>query len=213
MNMKTSVRPVPPRQQGTALIVALIALVAMISAGFALFRSVDTANMAANNYQFVRTAQQGVDLAVNEALMAYAQSHPNPALRVANRNVNDLAVGYSAVQLAHDASGIPNVLANLPSPAWTAAGPTPSGWPGEQVDNTSRQLRRYVIDRMCNAQGIATPNNCRLYEMLIDSNCDSVNGGGCSSASSEWLPFIRITVRVDGPRNSVSYAQMFMKAE
>lgn len=211
--MKIPLSPASSNQRGTALIVALIALVAMISAGFALFRSVDTANLAANNYQFVRSAQQGVDMAVNEALMAYSQSHPNAALRVMDRNTSNLAIGYSAVQLPHDASGIPNVLANLTSPAWTAAGPSPSGWPGEQVDNTSRQLRRYVIDRMCNAQGVATPNNCRLYEMLIDSNCDALNGGGCSSASSEWLPFIRITVRVDGPRNSVSYAQMFMKAE
>lgn len=204
------------RQAGTALIIALVALVAMISAGFALFRSVDTVNLAANNYQFVRTSQQGVDLALNEALMAYMQSHPQANLRVLNRNSTNLGVSYSAVQLPQTATGIPTNLANLSAPSWSGSGPAATGWAGEQIDNNSRQLRRYVVERMCNAAAegqVANSTNCRLYEFMFDSNCKAVNGGGCSGTSSENLPFIRITVRVDGPKNAVAYAQMFMKAE
>lgn len=207
--MKTILRGSRIRQQGTALIVALVALVAMISAGFALFRSVDTVNLAANNYQFVKTAQQGVDLALNEALMGYMQSHPNNALRVMNRNVDNAAISYFAVQQPQNADGIPNMLANLAAPGWTAAGPAPTGWPGEQIDNNSRQLRRYVIERMCNTAGIATEAACRLYTFEFAQNCVKQ----CGSTSTEVLPFVRITVRIDGPKNSVAYSQLFVKAE
>ena len=57
-------------QRGASLIVALVSLVAMISAAFALFRSVDNANMASANYQFLRSAEQNTDLSMNEALVA-----------------------------------------------------------------------------------------------------------------------------------------------
>ncbi len=201
------------RQKGTALIVALIALVAMISAGFALFRSVDTVNMAANNYQFVRSAQQGVDLALNESLLAYMQAHPNAGLRVMDRNWTNLDVNYHATQQPQTADGIPTLMTALSAPAWSSAGPVATGWPGEQIDPSSQQLRRYVIERMCNNTGIATAANCRLYLFEFNQNGYQVNGGGNSGSSSESLPFIRITVRIDGPRNSVAYAQMFVKAE
>jgi type IV pilus assembly protein PilX len=203
----------PRRQTGTALIVALVALVAMIAAGFALFRSVDTANLAAGNYQFVRSAQQNVDLALNEALLAYMQSHPNSALNVMNRNITNTAINYYATQQAQNGDGVPTVLANLSVPAWTTAGPSATGWPGEQIDNNSRQLRRYVIERMCSTTGPGSIASCRMYEFDYTENCKRVKGGGCSSESSEVLPFIRITVRIDGPKNAVAYSQMFMKAE
>ncbi len=210
-----SVSASPPRsrQGGTALIVALVALVSMITAGFALFRSVDTANLAAGNYQFVRSAEQSVDLAMNEALLAYMQSHPNAGVNVMDRNNSDATIAYFATQQVQTGDGIPQVLSDLTAPAWSLAGPTASGWPGEQIDNNSRQLRRYVIERLCTQPGIATAANCRLYEFQFPSNCSSVGGGGCAGTTSDWLPFIRITVRIDGPKNAVAYAQMFMKAE
>lgn len=211
--MRTNRRNTPRKQAGTALIVALVALVAMIAAGFALFRSVDTANLAAGNYQFIRSAQQNVDLALNEALLAYMQSHPNAALNVMNRNATNTAVDYYATQQPQNGDGVPTVLANLAVPSWTTAGPSATGWPGEQIDNSSRQLRRYVIERMCSTAGAASTTNCRMYTFDYDDYCKQTKNGGCSSASTEVLPFIRITVRIDGPKNAVAYSQMFMKAE
>lgn len=207
--MMTQRLPSRMRQQGTALIVALVALVAMISAGFALFRSVDTVNLAANNYQFVKSAQQGVDLALNEALMGYMQSHPTVGLRVTDKNSHNAAASYFATQQAQNGDGIPLALANLAAPSWSGSGPAPTGWPGELIDNSSKQLRRYVIERMCNTVGIAVDTNCRLYTFEFAQNCIKQ----CESNSTENLPFVRITVRVDGPKNSVAYSQLFVKAE
>lgn len=197
------------RQRGASLIVALIALVAMMAAAFALLRSVDSANLASANYQFLRSAEQNTDLAMNDALLAYLQSHPDAALNVMDHNATNPAIAFYATQQPQNADGIPSVLAELTAPAWTAAGPSATGWPGEQIDADSRQLRRYVIERMCTADGIATAANCRLYEYQFPRNCQN----NCSAGSSEWLPFIRITVRIDGPKNAVAYSQLFMKGD
>lgn len=206
-----SMRPRAARrlQRGASLIVALVSLVAMIAAAFALFRSVDSANMASANYQFQRSAEQNTDLAVNEALLAYLQSHPTAGLNVMDRNNDTVAVNYYAIQRPQNADGVPDVLANLPAPTWGAGGPNPSGWPGEQVDPQSRQLRRYVIERLCTAAGPATPATCRLYEYQFPRNCQN----NCSAGTSEWLPFVRITVRIDGPKNATAYSQLFMKGD
>lgn len=207
--MKTTSPAFFRRQRGASLIVALIALVAMMAASFALLRSVDSANLASANYQFLRSAEQNTDLAMNDALLAYLQSHPNAGLNVMDHNTTAPAIAFYATQQPQTPDGIPNVLAGLPAPAWTATGPAASGWPGEQIDPDSRQLRRYVIERMCSADGIATPDTCRLYEYQFPRNCQN----NCSAGSSEWLPFIRITVRIDGPKNAVAYSQMFMKGD
>ncbi len=199
----------PAAQRGASLIVALVSLVAMIAAAFALFRSVDSANLASTNFQFLRSAEQNTDLAMNAALLAYMQSSPNAGLNVMNRNVDNPGIAYYAVQQPQTADGVPTVLANLPAPTWTASGPSATGWPGEQIDNDSRQLRRYVIERLCNVAGVASANSCRLYEYRFMKECRN----NCSAGTSEWLPFVRITVRIDGPKNAIAYAQLFLKGD
>jgi Tfp pilus assembly protein PilX len=197
------------RQQGAALIVALVALVAMITAGFALFRSVDNANMASMNYQLLRSAEQNADMAFNDALLAYMQSHPTATLNVMDRNSNQPTIAYFASQRPQNADGLPTTLTDLASPTWAANGPQATGWPGEQIDATSRQLRRYVIERLCDAEGVATAAACRRYEYRFPRNCLN----NCAESTNEWLPFVRVTVRIDGPKNAVVYAQMFLKGD
>ncbi len=197
------------RQSGAALIVALVALVAMITAGFALFRSVDNANLASANYQLLRSAEQNTDMAINDALLAYMQAHPNAALNVLDRNTDQPGIAYFAKQRPQNADGIPNLLLALGAPGWSSDGPQATGWPGEQIDATSRQLRRYVIERLCDAEGASTADNCRRYQYRFPRNC--INN--CAATPDEWLPFVRVTVRIDGPKNAVVYAQMFLKGD
>jgi Tfp pilus assembly protein PilX len=196
-------------QRGISLIVALVSLVVMIVAAFALFRSVDNANMASMNYQFTRSAEQNADMAFNDAILAYMQSHPTAALNVMDRNTDQDAIAYYASQRQQNADGIPLPLAQLAAPSWNSDGTAASDWPGAAVDATSRQMRRYLIERLCSATGPATAENCRLYEYRFPRNCMS----NCGAATSELLPFVRITVRIDGPKNSVAYAQMFLKGD
>ncbi|MBU6272682.1 MAG: type II secretion system GspH family protein [Betaproteobacteria bacterium] len=203
------VGPLRRAQRGLSLIVALVSLVVMIVAGFALFRSVDNANMASMNYQFMRSAEQNADMAFNDAILAFMQSHPTASLNVMDRNTDQPTLSYYASQREQNADGIPLPLAQLAAPSLNADGVPTSDWPGAAVDTASRQMRRYLIERLCTATGPATAANCRLYEYRYPRNCMS----NCGAATTEWLPFVRITVRIDGPKNSVAYAQMFLKGD
>lgn len=197
------------RQKGTSLLVAMVALVAMMTAGMALIRSVDSANLAAGNFQMQQSAEQNIDMGINEALLAYLQSPGNIALSIDNRNQNDATKSYWAIRQLQSTEGVPLALINLPAPTWTATGPALTGWAGEQIDASSMQLRRYYVERLCDATGIASANNCQMYTMEYESN-SPYNAG---TADSDVLPYIRMTVRVDGPKGTTSYAQMFMKGE
>jgi type IV pilus assembly protein PilX len=191
-------------QRGTSLLVAMIALVAMMTAGMALIRSVDSANLAATNFQFQQSAEQNIDMAINEAMMAYLQSHVNPALNVIDPRVTNPALNYWATTQPENQEGVPTALTALPTPSWGATGPVPTGWPGEQVDIPSQQLRRYFMDRLCNAPGVVTAANCQNYTWV------SRNNGEGTAANRDDLTYLRITVRIDGPKGAVSYAQMFL---
>ncbi len=199
------------RQSGTSLLVAMVALVAMMTAGMALMRSVDSANLAASNYQMQQSAEQNIDMAMNEALLAYMQSLPGGAGNMMNRNVSDPGVSYFATVVPVGAEGIPNALLALPNPAWDGSGPVATGWPGESIDPVSKQLRRYFVERMCQPgwAGMATSAGCEMYTVQYDSKATKNSG----EADRDELPYIRITVRVDGPKGATSYAQMFMKGE
>jgi type IV pilus assembly protein PilX len=200
----------PRHQRGTSLLVAMVALVAMMTAGMALIRSVDSANLASSNFQMQQSAEQNIDMALNEALLAYMHAHPMTGLNTGGRNADNSGAAYWAI-VQPQSEGVPVALLNLPAPTWGASGPVGSGWPGEQVDASSKQLRRYFIERLCRAgvAGIATAANCQMYTLNYDSDSTSNTG----SADSDVLPYIRITVRVDGPKGTVSYAQMFLKGE
>jgi type IV pilus assembly protein PilX len=197
------------RQNGTTLLVAMVALVAMMTAGMALIRSVDSANLAASNFQLQQSAEQNIDLALNEALLAYMQSHPNPALNMGTRNLDTPGLSYWAVLQPQGQEGLPNALTALAAPAWSATGPLATGWPGEQIDAASWQLRRYFVERMCAGINVATAAGCQMYTLEYTSSA----GRGTGVSDTDVLPYIRITVRVDGPKGAVSYAQMFMKGE
>lgn len=196
-------------QAGTSLLVAMVALVAMMTAGMALMRSVDSANQVAANFAMQQSASQNVDMALNEAMLAYLQSHPTAALNMLDRNNNTPGVSYWAVQQPQGGEGLPTALTALAAPGWDANGPVATGWAGEQIDAQSRQLRRYFVERLCNAAGVATVDNCQMFTLEYPSN----GGKGTGTSDSDNLPYIRITVRVDGPKGAVSYAQMFMKGE
>ncbi len=197
------------RQKGTSLLVAMVALVAMMTAGMALIRSVDSANLAAGNFQMQQSAEQNIDMGINEALLAYLQSPSNMALSIDNRNQSDATKAYWAIRQLQSTEGVPIALVNLAAPAWTSTGPALTGWAGEQIDANSMQLRRYYVERLCSTAGIASANNCQMYTMEYPS--DSISNTG--SADSDVLPYVRMTVRVDGPKGTTSYAQMFMKGE
>lgn len=186
-------------QQGVILFIALIVLVAMSLAGIALMRSVDTNVLIAGNLAF----RQGATLAGDRAFEDPADGARAFLLNPANKEALklDQSVPY---YWANWQSGV-NMLTNFD---WSGAGvkvlPDNDG-SGNEV--------RYVIHRMCKLAG---------SQDAADSVCVKVPSAGSDAGTKgsvaygvQVLPgttsvYYRVTVRIQGPRNTVSYVQAML---
>lgn len=202
------------RQRGVVLFIALIVLIVMTMASIALIRSTDTVNVIAGNIAFRQAALQESDTGIDAAFRAMGD--PLGAGYVANKAVSS-APRYYAVMQTLGANGAPTLIYDmLPSDAVGNAdvyGTTNGFGPnGNRV--------RYVVERMCNpvAGGTAAPAS----EAEIKANCITYQPGSMSNSSRNagriklnavTLPnvYYRVTVRVDGPRGTVSIAQSIVR--
>jgi Tfp pilus assembly protein PilX len=186
-------------QRGIVLVIALIVMVALSLAGIALMRSVDTSTAVVGNLAFTQASTLPANLAVEEAVAALYENDLIP-------NVNqDLPAQnyYATRQNGEDSRGIPEVLTTKAKASALARVLNP-GY-GNEV--------RYVIERMC-APGIpATPSRSELVKY-----CDMLPPKPSGTTSMETdkielprIPLYRLTVRVDGPRNTVSFLQAMLR--
>lgn len=187
---------VPHAQRGAVLFIALIVLVAMSLAGIALIRSVDTTNLIAGNLAFKQNATHGGDWGLEQG-RAWLQA------QVATALYNDVPGRYYAsMQTGADFT---NTDPSKPDFDWSNnsfnAGPDPAGNP--EV--------RYVIHRMCDLAG--NPGSVNCVRTTTGGTSDSTKGGatyGGAALPSTSQIYYRITARVTGPRNTVSYVQMMV---
>jgi len=190
------------RQGGVVMLVALIVLVVMTLAGIALMRSMDTSSMIAGNMAFKQAATQSADTGVESAVAWLEQSNAANGLQQ-----NIVAAGYSASTGSNASYPLGNVFWDTAAPAGVCnlnklgQGCTPTA----EANANGNQVS-YMIQRLCPATG------------PIDSHCAAVAGtvvaGGQNEGAGEEtlsgtssMAYYRITVRVVGPRNSVSYVQ------
>lgn len=181
------------RQRGAVLFIALIALVAMSLAGVALIRGVDTTNLIAGNLAFKQGATHGGDWGVEQArTWLQAQAAANLYVDVPGR--------YSAaMQTGADFTGTDP---SAPDFDWAVnsfdAGADPAG---NQVS--------YVIHRMCELAG--NPGSVNCVRTSTGGTAGGTQGGatyGGAALPSTSQIYYRITARVTGPRNTVSYVQV-----
>jgi Tfp pilus assembly protein PilX len=193
-------------QRGIILFIALIVLVAMTLTGIALMRSVDSNVMVAGNLAFRQGATSGADWGI-EAARAFVQGALN-ADPAALDNDNAGAAYYATWQAALDLYGATATTADDFN--WTASSTlvgTDTG--GNEV--------RYVVQRLCQGAGGGTSAaaNC----VKTSTAATSASGGGTMGAvsySTMALPpvqviYYRVTVRVFGPRNTLSYVQTILR--
>lgn len=180
------------RQRGVVLAIALIVLVAMALAAVALTRSVDISNLAAGNLAFKQSALSATDLGVQKALDKVAS--PGTFDLTADSAANAY---YAAIQPS-DMRGIPNALLAANLSAFDTIKFTAPG-SGETV--------RYLIDRQCVDVGAPSQANCNFTAGL------SATGGSASSSHTGGasVPLYRVTVRVDGPKNTVGFSQAIFR--
>ena len=201
------------KQRGVVLFFALIALVVMSLAAVALIRSVDTNTMIAGNLAFKQAATTSGDSGVERAVawLAAAEKQMKTSGKSVYKdpahtfNVDDAAQGYysnansfiltdSAVWNAIDQNLVPDI-----------------------VDQSGNRVR-YVIERMCRDHNLVlSKSNCEFSSAAFDGGEHTVQlpPDVCppppnSCPDSGQSPPYRITSRIIGPANTISYVQAFV---
>lgn len=182
----------PSPQKGVVLFITLIVLVAMTLAGIAMVRSVSTTNVIAGNLAFQQGATHAGDTGIESAIAWLEQNNTGTTL--------------------HNSSAGAAYIAARQDPA---AGQSWDNFWNAQLSGQAKALTQdaagntasYVIHRMCLTAGApgAVGVNCA-------TSPSSTATGGSKGALAIQLQYsgqvyYRITSRVAGPRNTVSYVQ------
>lgn len=204
------------RQQGVVLFIALIVLVAMSLAGLALMRSVDTNVLIAGNLAFRQNATMAADGAIEDARQLLA-TNTGTGVTTLHNDQPPLA----------QAGGIPNppwpntaywanwqqgidLTGNTSNPAddfdWSAARNMGTDAGGNAIS--------YVIHRLCDVAGDPAASGVSCIKSSTGGGAGASDQGtrGVVSYGGAALPgvssiFYRVTIRVQGPRNTLSYVQ------
>ena len=184
----------PHTQRGVVLIVSLIVLVAMALAGIAMVRQISGGLGIAGNLAFKQTATSVGDFGVETArawLMA----------RTSDQLVSNVGTGYYGAWAATE---------NPITATWddsTSVLVTPAGG-----DSTGNEVR-YKIHRLCKTSGLTVSDPANECVILTSTGEGSTRQGfsdGEAPLSTTTQPYYRITARVVGPRNTVSFVQTIM---
>jgi type IV pilus assembly protein PilX len=199
------------KQQGVVLVIALIALVAISLAGVALMRTVDTGNVISGNIAFNEAVIQMADSAAEQAYTdinnnsPYSASNCQGTVGCMKRLSPTLSSISSVTKLPCGLTGPGSVDTNGKCNTGTSvvSWSTAQSMPSPLADYTFQ----YVIERMCANSGQpsfikAGVANCTAEPIYV------------STATPQLQPnigrlFYRITVQVNGPRNTRALAQYF----
>ena len=200
-------KPLQNAQRGVVLLISLIILVALSIGGVALMRSVDTTLLITGNLAFQQAATRSGEAGVEDAIRTVLQTFTREQLFA-----NDYAKGYAASTPATGSS------ANWWDSHWKATiNPNPASMPVSTKSCADRACTlptdaagntvTYKIHRLCQQAG--DPSS--LETGCSNRNPPSNVGSGVSSDDPKYKVetqyFYRITSRVVGPRNTVSYVQ------
>jgi type IV pilus assembly protein PilX len=197
------------RESGLVLVITLIVLVAMTLASVALMRSVDTSILATGNFTFKQQAMAAPDMAIERAVLAVIGDGATPKL-VADPTANDLAQNYYATiqpgetDAANVVVGFPNAI---PTVLRDVATDYPTTFRTITMTGTNDTVR-YVIERQCTATGPASIATCNMARGGIASPGGTTHD---ENVAVKERTTYRVTVRVDGPRNTISFAQAVLR--
>ena len=178
-------------ERGVVMFVALVVLIVMTLAGLAMLRQMSSGVSIAGNIAFKQGATAVADAGI-EAGRAWLSTAPS-------LNTDVPASGYYAT--------------------WgTNFDPTSVAWqvmwdavPDTLVSNAGRV--RFIVQRLCSSAGPSFGGAQQCSDSVPGSGGGASKGGGHYGDIAQALlpaPFYRVTARVIGPRNTVSYTQVVM---
>ena len=195
----------PRHQRGVVLLLSLIVLAAMSLAAIGLMRSVLTGNRVAGNLAFQQSALQSADRGLETAIAwLEQQARAVDDKGVKTNPLNDNITANKDKQISN------SYIARRENPGegqnWETywektllANGQVNTLPVDAAGNTVS----YVIHRLCNTAG--SNSACEVNRKV------ATDEGGAKDSSIKieppGLPYYRITVRVQGPRNAVSFVQ------
>ncbi|MBL0166956.1 MAG: pilus assembly PilX N-terminal domain-containing protein [Propionivibrio sp.] len=196
------------RQGGVVLMIALIILVALTIGGIALVRSVSTTSIIAGNLAFQQAATISGDAGTEAAIRSIELGNPLAMSTIALQSDN-FARAYSA---STPAAGNP---ANWDTYWSTDIDPLPAALPGTcenrvcalPVDAVGNTVS-YTIQRLCQTAGdpALLPTGCASRSQLASQSGGSL-GSGNPQMTQVPQYYYRVTSRIAGPRNTISYIQ------
>ena len=199
----------PPKrhERGVMLLFTLIVLVVLLMGGVVVVRSMNTSLVTAGNMAFKRDLRNQGEQAIANVLVAFSSS----LLSSASSTANTLAsANYSAVRLVTNDRGIPTVLlSNSASPSGLDMQGANFSPTAAAIDGTAGVSMRYVIDRLCNNSGTVSTLG-RSGCVLMPSSTEVRGGTSSSTPRPDDRPpslIYRLTVRVDGPRDTQTFIQ------
>jgi type IV pilus assembly protein PilX len=219
-------RPIPDSrnqlrsgQKGVVLLITLIVLVAMTLAAIAMMRSVDTGTLISGNLAFRQAASNAGDSGIEAAITWLAQNKTGNYLQTDHNSVGD-SFGYSSTRAA-----TPGLLPSGLKQSWddywntvlvpnnqvvrvkfnAAGAPDPAG--ANLTDNAGNAVS-YTIARLCTINGDPTAAGCSISKIAA-TTITGFNNQGAGTINLQYADqvYYRITVRVDGLHNTVSYVQ------
>jgi type IV pilus assembly protein PilX len=189
-------------QKGIVLFIALIVLVAMSLAGIALMRNVDTGTIIAGNLAFRQTSTHVGDVGI-EAARSWLMASSAASLHNDQTGNAYYATWQAGIDLLGTISGTADfpwdtdgkdVTTVVPPPA-----PPPAGY-----------TARFVIHRLCENAGDPAGASCVRATGAATAASGGTKGAAVYGSYAIAVPtssLYRITVRVAGPRNTLSYVQ------
>ena len=197
-----TLRFAPQRERGVVLFVALIAMVVLSLAGIALLRSVDTSTSVAGNLAFRQASIAPINSAVERAANAlyYAKTIPDTFVNNAPNNY------FANIQPGESAVGVPAILqGNLP------LGSIPAQF--QSFTDSAGNTVNWVIERVCENGYTGDPldpgiDYCDLMFPKVSPGKNIMEDSGLPVNP---VPLYRVTVRVDGPANTVTFAQAMLR--
>ena len=199
--------PAPSQQRGIVLIFALITLVILLIGGVAISRSISGAQFTVGNIGFKRDlANQGE----RALLKVMEEMRGTGALAsVTTRNTDLKAANYKATLLPTNGQGIPTAL--LSNTEFDSVGVATN-----DITVSDTLKVRYVIDRVATINGTCGPNTCAMANQIvfgggssewINSQTNSGSANNPNPSAVPLQPVYRLTLKVTGPRKTLSFFQ------
>lgn len=194
-------------QSGIVLFVALIVLVIMSLVGISMIRQMTSTQVVAGNLAFKEGAVAISDFAVEEARRVIRDvASVDLTKDYTDQSGNADAIGYFArapwefgeagavpFDMFSDANWL-NTNSRLVASAGSA---------------TQENEVRYVVHRLCRRVGALDTNQCSLKLTTVGGSKSETSYTNPSLPQTQQ-PYYRVTTRVVGPRNTVSYTQVIL---